>query len=368
MNYSQTSKKLLFLSSLLLISLVFVLLCPLTTVKADTINSNLSLEQENECQTTLQAISNSFNKSVSIASYEILKNSKNENSAILTYLQDQDGNASGYMLFSYNNLRVIDFDLSEDGSIALNRLKQSASNEIKNGKFIYDRKLYFADSKKAISAIGGRILSRLTIDRSSTDSSGIIDSSPSTLPKYVHPVTTSAQNAVPTQSISGLNFVVTSNFSEDDNCAPTAGTNIAVLMNNTISNESYPYSATYRYMYKKMYTNILKSGTLTTDVRIGLTNYLKKYGNTKYNLDYRTSINEAKVREATDEGNPFYISLQGHSVYKNHGVAGYGWYKVVDDVGVSDFYIRIADGWSYSKSRYVLLDSTVSVLIQIKES
>lgn len=84
-------------------------MCPLTTVKADTSNSNLSLEQESECQTTLQAISNSFNKNVSIASFEILENSKNENSAILTHLQDQNGNASGYMLFSYNSLRVIYF-------------------------------------------------------------------------------------------------------------------------------------------------------------------------------------------------------------------------------------------------------------------
>lgn len=77
-----------------------------------------------------------------------------------------------------------------------------------------------------------------------------------------------------------------------------------------------------------MYTNILKSGMLTTDVRIGLTNYLKKYGNTKYNLDYKILINETKVREATDKVNPFYISLQGHSVYHNHGVARYSRYKV----------------------------------------
>jgi len=351
----------LFLFLIILFSCCFSNIVFADTIVCESLLDNIVLSDEviAICDSNIELISNSFDIQRYPCDYTVLGDCLEKPTAILVTLNDENQTPSGYMIFDYNSLSIKEFDFSY-GETIITVLSDIAKDG--NGKVIYQNQLAIEFEQKTMMLSNNYVNNGQLRYTSQTNPI----TSPMDYKSYTLPVTTSSSHIK--SRFTGFQFVTTSDFSGYDNhCAPTAGTNIAILLKCTKDNTA-PYLSTFEELYRLMHTNFLKYGTLFTDVRIGLTNYLRKYGKRKYNLDLMTSITKEKIKGAVETRNPFHVSLSNNGYYGDHAVVGIGWYQIVDSAGVNDLFIRVLDGWSTSTYRYVYLDDSVARIIKIKNA
>ncbi|HMM05631.1 MAG TPA: C39 family peptidase [Clostridiales bacterium] len=157
-----------------------------------------------------------------------------------------------------------------------------------------------------------------------------------------------------------VTFRTTSDFSGYNNhCGPTTITNLVEMIGKyrgitSITSKSYTTIFTQIAnlgMLKGYYMNQAGGSSWST-----LNNYIKEsfaiYGvNATVRDDNTVTYNDVKTQINADR--PFYLSLNGHSSYGNHGVAGYAYTRFISETtGYPKSFIKIADGWAHY-GRYI---------------
>lgn len=152
-----------------------------------------------------------------------------------------------------------------------------------------------------------------------------------------------------------LSYNTTSDFSSPCvACAPTAATNIYFWWYNK---DKSKYGELYdgnnwKTAYKETYNYMETKGSSTRTDK--LVSGYKKYFDSK-KIKYKTVALDTtvSVNDITSQSTPFHYCIYGHYIYKNHSLVGVGYYLFNYRNGYKSIYVRVADGWIRTATRFV---------------
>jgi hypothetical protein len=161
-------------------------------------------------------------------------------------------------------------------------------------------------------------------------------------------------------------YNIMTDFSTGKVCAPTAATNLCMywlgvnytkysnLMDSTLG-----WQGTFNSFYTLMKTDKVNGGTSDGNVASAYVSYFSSKGLTCSASYTGTTYSGASIVTQINNNRPCHLMLHSHCVYGDHSVLalGYQKYTYADDTGwgqdTDSIYIRIADGWIRSATRYV---------------
>lgn len=153
-----------------------------------------------------------------------------------------------------------------------------------------------------------------------------------------------------------LNYSLMSSFGSGGVCAPTAATNMCrywYTRSSKYSNLLGPtgWQGTYNSFYSLMGTDPV-NGTYDNKVAPAYQSYFANVG-LSCNAYYYTGTNygQAIINEVNND-RPSHLMMHNHKLYGNHSVVALGYQQYAYSGNTSN-YIRIADGWITSPTRYV---------------
>ena len=156
-----------------------------------------------------------------------------------------------------------------------------------------------------------------------------------------------------------LSYYTTGAFNDENNCAPTAATNLCYYYAQARGYWGLKlgtWYGTYNEFYEAMDTNDSCQGTYDGSVPYG---YDIVFGVADIGCDatlhYGTDEGQKLVKDL-DNNRPCHLIMHAHRLYGDHSVLAVGYVDFTYDSIYNDpssTYIRIADGWSTNCDRYV---------------
>ncbi len=142
-------------------------------------------------------------------------------------------------------------------------------------------------------------------------------------------------------------------------CSPVAATNMMLYWYMRDSNvyaslrrnNDSTWSSTFSRFYQLMETQ--SNGTNRLKIAPAYRKYLREAGYTPVVL-FETHPTKNTVKSEIDENRPFHLSIINHYYYQgDHSVLGLGYKRYNYSGGYNSMYIRIADGWISTPSRFI---------------
>lgn len=386
-------------SKLLLFLLALILFFPSTTSFASTEDTISIKEAKNIAYNFI--ISNMFTQKKSeekgwkdkliFGESDTLYDLDDSISAYLFNLLDTEGAPSGYIIIgaSTDYAPIIEYShdhepfLYKAANEVLSSIQINSNINSKKNKFYYTGDLnYFYEIEdssfsKSLYDISGNYIHKTTKEKASSiqESKGTPNSykeawnsiksvsgstPPTTGQIYITNPSSyeTSYNSSASGNVSGysLTYKTTSNFTGySDHCAPTAGVNLALYWYNrgyTALYDNNSWKTTFSTLYKNMKT-AENSGTFPSDFSYAMWQYMYRECNvlTAYSTD--SNVSSSDIKNSITNGRPFGLAVYEHQLYGNHMVLGLGWQEFVYSSGYTSLYIRIADGWSSSPTRFI---------------
>lgn len=146
-------------------------------------------------------------------------------------------------------------------------------------------------------------------------------------------------------------------FSDGGVCAPTAATNYMLYW---YKRDTSKYKSLLNGSWQKTFNRLFtlmktdkKTGTYDNKTPLAYETYLKEKGFKKSIAGLFNGTNNGKqVAYQIDLDRPCHLIVHSHPTYKDHAVLAIG-YQRFNYSNTTHYYIRIADGWINSASRYV---------------
>lgn len=156
-----------------------------------------------------------------------------------------------------------------------------------------------------------------------------------------------------------LSYFITDDFYGNDNCAPTAATNLCyyyAVTHGYWELELDSWDGTYNEFYKVMDANEYRPGTYDSCIAYGYDVVFGVAGiRCDTNMHYGTDEGQKLVNDLNND-RPCHLIMHNHRTYGDHSVLAIGYVDFTYDSIYNDpssTYIRIADGWSSTADRYV---------------
>lgn len=145
-------------------------------------------------------------------------------------------------------------------------------------------------------------------------------------------------------------------------CAPTAATNLMLYWykRDKSKYKKLYYNSSWSDTFKKIrdYMKWTKeAGTKDKNLATGYSNFLSFVGVKDYTVKYHSGTDKGrKIASEIDKGRPCHLVVHNHYKYGDHSVLAVGYMQFIYEHWYGDryeTYIRIADGWISSPTRFV---------------
>lgn len=159
---------------------------------------------------------------------------------------------------------------------------------------------------------------------------------------------------------SSITFKTTSDFKGKENhCGPTAATNLLMYWAKKNSEKYGGFmqgDSTWETTFQDLYDAMFKNDTTEISAFAKQTaKFTQNHSQNGLTFKYYTFLGSTwdKVTTEIKAGRPIVLLLQGHKVYGNHYVVGLGYMAYTYSNGDTSNYVRIADGWISTATRFV---------------
>lgn len=166
------------------------------------------------------------------------------------------------------------------------------------------------------------------------------------------------------KNVKGYNitYKIMSELQSGGVCAPTAATNIMLYW---YKRDSKKYKKLYyKSNWKTTFTKLRdymkcksKGGTLDKNVATGYSKFFDLVGVNNYTVKFHSGTNSGrKIVSEINNGRPCHLIVHDHYKYNDHSVVALGYKQYIYEHWYGDryeTYIRIADGWTNSPTRFV---------------